>query len=90
MHPFRMNLASSKEKDCLRLNTRGNNMLFFKGIGINHRKSSSLASSPTKRRRSRFTRKYREMCGGTSVDDMKAQMTFDFKRQSHEIKAHIK
>ena len=56
---------------------------------INHRKSSNLASSPTKKRRYRLTRKHREMYGGSSVDDSKAQMISDFKRNSHEIKKYI-
>ena len=83
-----MKLASSKEKDCLRFKTRGKNMLFFKGI--NRRKTSSLASSPTKKRRSRFTRKFREICGGSSVDDSKAQMISDFKSREIKKSKHFK
>ena len=86
-HIARMKLNNSQERDILRFKTGGQDLVFQRRVV--HRKPSNLASSPTKKKRSLQSNRFRKGVGGCSPEDVRAQLASDFKRQPNEVRSHI-
>ena len=86
-HLCRTKLSTSNEKSILKLKTNGQPLVFQKRTML--RKSSSLASSPTKKKRSHQAKRFNIGIGGKAVNDQRAQLASNFKRNPKEIRAEL-
>ena len=86
-HLIKTKLETSKEKNTLIFKTGGQNLIFQKRIIP--RKLSSLASSPTKKKRALESKRFVKGIGGSSRYDHSAQIASNFKRNSKQVKADL-
>ena len=86
-HTVRRKLITSEDKTKITYKTGGQPLVFQKITS--YRKTSDLASSPTRKLRSNQLNRHRKVVAGTSRQSLEAQHASDFKRQPRVVRRNI-